>query len=534
MPLFRVFPLAKAFGSALRRASSRGGGAQDIFAAKAALLRARAAAETARAAAYTAAVTARAAADTAAVTTRAAADTAAVTTRATAETARAAADTAAVTTRAAAVNISWALLASFSLWLVIDLYTHEDPDFIAFRVRRTLLASALPGPAAAPLELPVPQSPPPPSGLPLMLLGPTGCGKSTLLLRTARAAAAEGTPVVLVRWRLSESSKGDAASASEPDAALTLASDALFQKIGFPTRRAWILSLLQGGVVIMGRKTRADIALPETRDRLCYALRVLFKAAEDVQVERVAAGMPAFDAAPLLLFDEAHDLIKDNRLASAGGATVFRHLAKLIISYCVDSGTVRAIVAGSSVELKSAIAAAAPYGNRWCHYELGDPTPGVIIAALEARGYSGSDARAIVAECGTRLRLLQEPLQRDVRANVADFIAAKAAESDRALAALFGGLAATDEAALARALNLVAAFDAADAAGTQPTVPQPLQNELPIAARTMGDAFTAVVYADLKGCARFQSQSIARAWARSRWRASAAGKVVGMGPDKHS
>jgi len=397
-------------------------------------------------------------------------------------------------------------------WLAYDLYTHEDPDYIAWRVRRALLASATPGasPPAEGLALPVPQRPLVLDFLPLMLLGPSGCGKSTLLERTRREAAAARCPAVLVRWRFSESVGATASPAAD---SLTLASDALFQQIDFPPRRAFIVTALKNGVRFMGVTTQADFTLPETRDRLLFALRVLFKAAADVQAARIAAGATRFDAAPVLLFDEAHDLIKDERLAREGGAAIFKHLALLIIGYSVDRCAVRTIIAGSSAELDAAFMASAPYGNRWRHFELTDPAPDVVAAALEARGYAPSEARALIGECGTRLRLLQGPLQGGKDAvGAADFIAASISAGDKAVAALFDGLAATDASALARALDAIAAVDAAAAVGA----PRPIVKELPAAARAAANALTSVVYADVRGRAFFQSRPVALAWARAR------------------
>ena len=106
----------------LRRLSSRNGG-QDLAQAKVALLRARAAAETARATAYAAAVSSRATADAAAVSARAAAETAAMSSRASA-------DVATVSMRAAtevarSIAVAAALLFACG-WLVRDLYMHRE------------------------------------------------------------------------------------------------------------------------------------------------------------------------------------------------------------------------------------------------------------------------------------------------------------------------------------------------------------------------------------------------------------------------
>ena len=434
---------------------------------------------------------------------------------------RASAEAAEAATRRTSAHAAAAVQAAVLigiLCLTVDLYVHEDPDFIEFRVRRALRQSVgvAAEPAAAP-TLPVPQSPPVLGFQPLMLLGPMGCGKSALLARVAREAASSRTPVALVRWRLSESAKREiAATTSMPaEDSLAIASDALFQQIDYPRRRAWLVAVLKSGVVVMGHRTQADLALPETRDRLQHALRTLFMAAADVQGERLAAGVSALDAAPVLLFDGLHDLVKDERLANAGGRAVFKTLALLMIGYCVDRHAVRAAVAGSSMELDAALRAAAPYHGRWRHYELSDPDESVVAAALRARGYSKEDAHALVAECGTRLRLLEGPLMHGAHAvPAADVLAATAAAGDEALRALFGGLSPADAWRLTRTLNAVAAADAAVSAGAAGAAARPLAADLPPAARAAGAACAGVIYQDRRGRAHFQARNVARAWER--------------------
>jgi hypothetical protein len=228
--------------------------------------------------------------------------------------------------------------------LVADLYVHEAPECIEFHVQRAVRASvgAAHVPAAPPPTPPLPQTPLLLGFRPLMLLGPTGCGKSAALARATREAASSRTPCVLVRWRLPESARRETAAGARAPAAeapLLTVSKALFQQIGYPLRRAWVVSLLSSGVVAVGLWTQEDmesLALLEARDRLLHALRVLFRAAAQVQGERAAAGVPALDAAPVLLFDDVLDLVQDERLAGAGGGLVFKILALLLIGYCVD------------------------------------------------------------------------------------------------------------------------------------------------------------------------------------------------------
>lgn len=216
-------------------------------------------------------------------------------------------------------------------------------------------------------------------------------------------------PTVLVRWRLP--SRVSAEEKAPTDAALVeAAADQFFAQIGYPRRRALLTTLLARGVTIQGDTTQADVAAPGTHARLLHALRLLFSAAAAVQAERIAQGVPALEAAPVLLFDEAQDLVRDVRLARIGGTLVFDTLVSLLIRYGVDRQSVRSVIAGSSAELVSAVRAAGLYGNRWRCHELADPAPDVLSEELGRRGYTADEARAMLDLCGSRLRLLDAPL----------------------------------------------------------------------------------------------------------------------------
>merc|ERR1711920_1145738 len=43
------------------------------------------------------------------------------------------------------------------------------------------------------------------------------------------------------------------------------------------------------------------------------------------------------------------------------------------------------------------------------HY-LDDPDEGAVMAQLTSRGYAASEARGMIEQCGTRLRLMERPL----------------------------------------------------------------------------------------------------------------------------
>ena len=113
----------------------------------------------------------------------------------------------------------------------------------------------------------------------------------------------------------------------------------------------------------------------------------------------------------MLLFDEVQDLIKSTRLADVGGRFVFEELAVLLVAYCVDRGVMRAAVAGSSAMLAEAFRSTVAKNLRWSYHEVEDPPLEIITMELKSRGYSEDEAGRIVDLVGTRLRLLEQPLQ---------------------------------------------------------------------------------------------------------------------------
>ena len=90
---------------------------------------------------------------------------------------------------------------------------------------------------------------------------------------------------------------------------------------------------------------------------------------------------------------------------------MFKALARLLVDHCVDSHAVRAAVSGSSALLSIFFDRTVASGFRLITYSLPDPEPEAVLRVLRARGYTADEAADIVALCGTRLRLLDEPLK---------------------------------------------------------------------------------------------------------------------------
>jgi energy-coupling factor transporter ATP-binding protein EcfA2 len=353
-----------------------------------------------------------------------------------------------------------------------------------------------------------------------MLLGPTGCGKSTLLAELARAAitAPTPTPVVFMRLRVSSRKRrGTDLDAQSGKDLMDSVAAGLCEQIGYPSRPSIIGGFFARGFTFHGKFSQAELAAPDSAPRLIRALRLLFSVCAELRNERAAAGMSALDAAPILLFDEVQDLLKDERLKAIGGEDVFDALATLIVVHCVDRLDVRAIVAGSSAELYFAFSDTVARGNRWRYFELADPAPDVVVAALVKRKYAEADARAMVALCGTRLRLLAGPLALGAATlDAATFLREAADVGRAAFVDIFKKLEKPHAAELARILDGVAACGASDAlAGETLRVrARPKKESLPDSVRALEIA--PILYVDRASGLFFQSALHANAWAGLR------------------
>ena len=395
-------------------------------------------------------------------------------------------------------------------FLSADLYIHENPAHIKRRMLRALRACRLP--STLPIRtvlLPTAQQPLTLGFLPRLLLGPTGCGKSSLLGELVRTSVAARVPAVLLRMRLPSSRREEGKGAlvaplQGPTALMDATAAQVFSQIGFPLRRSLLGGLLSRG---FGGRMQADLAGPESCSRLMFAFTLLFEACEQLAREREASGVAPLDAAPLLLFDEVQDLIKDARLQRAGGRLLLDLLGTLLVSYGVDRQAVRAVVAGDSAELYFAFEESTPArGARWSYYELGDPPAAVVEGALRERGYSGDDAARMVALCGTRLRLLDGPLaQGALVLGAEDFLRASEHLGRADFAGVFARLRACPEDAkqFARLLDELAG----SAEGVE-------QHALPAAARAVDLA--PILYINRERELSFQSQLHRRVWALVR------------------
>ena len=366
--------------------------------------------------------------------------------------------------------IPWISAAVIVSILIVDYIVHESTDFIKLRMRITMrkCIPPQPPPPQPSIMLSSPQDPLTLGFLPISLLGPTGCGKSTLLGSIASSLPTPA-PVVLVRMRLPSTQLS--AVNEVPVTGITLmdaAAKQVFSQIGFPLRRSFLAGILSHGFTLKGEHTQAELN-PESRDRLLAAMQLLFEVSEELKLERQKSMKP-LDAAPVLLFDEVQDLIKDERLRRAGGQLVFDMLGAQIVAYCVDRQAVRAVITGSSAEVQFEFAGRTPLrGNRLSYFDLKDPETGTVIAALQSEGgYSKEEARSMTDLCGTRLRLLHGPLTKGKKGiNASNFLSQASALGKSDYASVFLKLNASDGMLLAKLIDNIEACESGQGVATR-------------------------------------------------------------------
>ena len=416
--------------------------------------------------------------------------------------------------------------------LALDWYLHESAEYlercIAAQLRKCELpefANLLPDVQL----LPTVQEPFLLGFLPTMLVGPTGSGKSTLLSLAAREANAKQKITVFIRMRepsskqtkepssmamkdpLSSENSGSLRSDEEACARLDATAAQMFRQIGFPARRALLQLVLNRASAFSWGGYSLEVRTAHTRDRLATALRMLFAVSAKLCQERVGAGMSRDDAAPVLLFDEVQDLIRDDRLARMGGRFLFDELATLLVAYGVDRRVVHAAVAGSSALLSFEFDKTVAAGFRWSYYELQDPDEGCVRDALLKKGYSDDEATAMIKLCGTRLRLLERPLTRGASALSAKVFMQSAQEmAERQFEAVLRIDPACDARLIARTLDAVLACEA-DSRLKRPKLSRSFTER-------HAELASKVLFLRLSGALDFQSRLHANVWKHARAR----------------
>jgi hypothetical protein len=295
-----------------------------------------------------------------------------------------------------------------TLWLGYDHLTHSYGPYVRWQMKLKLLKGppdeALPKVPAHEFTVRYPSFD---SGLPVLLLGRTGSGKSTILAHLARDFKSRGVPVVHFGLRALGSEKISSVARSDSKT-FSSAATAVFEAIGYPPRPSLLSRLYFFLPWSLGHAgVNAEVGLEDTREAVRHfqdAVSDLFRVCRELYGER--AHCKAEDRAPVILADELHDLIHNDRVKMLGGETIFRQLAAEFTSNCTDAKTVRFCAATSSFALQGELIDAVANTFRAVVVLTKDPPVEAVWQRLCGIGFSLPEAELITGTCGTRLRLL--------------------------------------------------------------------------------------------------------------------------------
>ena len=249
---------------------------------------------------------------------------------------------------------------------------------------------------------------------------PTGCGKSTILSqmmdlfrKNSRNWLNISKPAVIISLRsLGNTKEVNSVDRSEIDLvhpkainpvtrnALSGESDLMataskiFKAIGYPSKTS-MLDRFFGYITelnIFGAKMKLS-SCKQTTYQVNEALDLLFDCLSDLN------GFAAID--------EAHDLIRDDRLALVGGQEIFRNLARLAVDHAVNLPKMKVAFAGSSNFLWFDLNKTVLSGHRLNMKYVDDIQEATVISYLSKEfNMSLEKATFLVEACGSRLRLV--------------------------------------------------------------------------------------------------------------------------------
>jgi hypothetical protein len=398
------------------------------------------------------------------------------------------------------------------LFLAYDHYTHHNKAYLLRRIKAKLVAgpheSLLPKPPSF-SPLPLPPLPIEDMNVPLLILGASGSGKSSQLAELARTFKAKGVPVIYFRFRAARELDPDGSPRDGPPQAppsdLTVAAQRFYKAVGYPVRASIVSRWTVGGFALSADGVQLSTAREHVESRLRGAISDLYVVCGELYEERMADPSIAHsDRKPVVLSDELHDLLHD-RYRNVGGKAVFAHFGNEMTQSDVDAGTSRTILAASGAELLQELRAlSAARSDRVFPYMQPDPSASSVRERLAAVGYDPVTVDAIVATCGTRVRLLA-PFLSSRRADVSSRLQSLKAAAEEKVSALMARCPEkADRQKLVRLLDKLA--ESPTSAELVERFPAAVQKPFP------NEALLRLV----GGRASFQTEAVRQAWIRTR------------------
>jgi energy-coupling factor transporter ATP-binding protein EcfA2 len=398
------------------------------------------------------------------------------------------------------------------LFLAYDHYTHHNKAYLLRRIKAKLVAgpdeNLLPKPPSF-SPLPLPPLSIEDMNAPLLVLGASGSGKSSLLAELARTLKAKGVPVIYFRFRAARELDPDGSRrdgqprAPLPD--LTVAAQRFYKAVGYPVRASIVSRWRVGSFALSADGVQLSTAQEHVESRFRDAISDLYSVCGELHEERMAdPSIAPSDRKPVVLSDELHDLLHD-RYRNVGGMAVFAHFGNEMTQSDVDSGTSRTILAASGADLLQELRAlSAARGNRVFPYMQPDPSASSVRERLAEVGYDPATVDAIVATCGTRVRLLA-PFLSSRRADVSSRLQSLKAAAEEKVSALMARCPEkADRQKLVRLLDKLA--ESPTSAELVERFPAAVQKPFP------NEALLRLV----GGRASFQTEAVRQAWIRTR------------------
>ena len=314
-----------------------------------------------------------------------------------------------------------ALLGADYFWNGNEWVIHQR---IKYKLTRQSTSNLKPIPS---VTIPRRQTPLIPMFKPTLLLGESGTGKSTLFAMLARKCIEDKVPNIYISVRGNTNKQVPNVEKLHSVERLNVMANQVLQEIGYPTRDPFITTFVKSiRAIRFGTATIESEAKPEslTVSRFQVAFNSLFKVCKEIRDERKAKGFSDLEAAPVILMDEVHDLMKDSKLANVGGREMFETLTTQLVVEGVTNNCIRSVIAGSDGQLAFDANYTHMKSNRLIRYYLQDPNESDVKVALKAKGYTEEECNQVISFCGTRLRILEDILLPENKVEIANFLRA--------------------------------------------------------------------------------------------------------------
>jgi energy-coupling factor transporter ATP-binding protein EcfA2 len=300
-------------------------------------------------------------------------------------------------------------------FVAADHFVHAFRPFVKWRVRRSL--KKRPPPINAIKLLPNDASRADfiedaiSASAPTVLVGATGCGKSTLLKIVMQKYYSEGHgDTKLISIRESTAELGDKSKSIEgargkynSTESFHRITKAILSSIDYPLRRSYLqkISGFEFNASELSAELKMDAVSKESKLKLEDGLSLLIECASDIY--------KSTGKRPMIVFDEFHDLIRDNHFSSQEAVQVFGFVANKALSEGMNEKRIKFLFAASSSVLSKAFNKTLLSGSRRRDKYIKDYSQQAIVDFFTREPYNVPEGfvKKYTDRVGTRLRDLE-------------------------------------------------------------------------------------------------------------------------------